>query len=111
MPVVMQPRLPIEVLPRISQVHGDTAAGRAVAKGLAIPAPQHLLRGIGREPGGVELVRVEIANRLLGGAAAGGHEFHGVGDDRAVGDVGQLDAADAIEHEGKKSQSDPDFLL
>ena len=107
MPVVMQPRLAIEVLPRISQVHGDAAAGRAVAKGLAIPAPQHLLRGIGREPGGVELVRVEIANRLLGGAAAGGHEFHGVGDDRAVGLVGERHRAGRAGAEGVGAEQYP----
>jgi hypothetical protein len=30
------------------------------------------LRGIGREPGGAEVIGVQVAQRLLGGAAAGG---------------------------------------
>ena len=91
MPVLVQPGLRIEVLPREAQVDGaQLQAGSSIAEGRALPPPYRDAGRIGTQPRGGQVIGVQVgrslaAERIEGlGLAAG---------EAAVGIPGQgLDA-------------------
>lgn len=76
----MQPALRVKVLAGKAQVAGHPGAipirvfaGRAHSKGVAVPAPHDLVRGVREYPGGVQVVGVHVE-----GGAVGADDRHGL---------------------------------